>query len=203
MSPAHGTYQQGTANFLHKSTQQMGSHDCPAVLCAAEMGRRMHADIEQVQVRGVYQAANNWQLTANSTHTRSASTNAQSQRSHHPSHLSCCNAADPLLNPAPQVRLPQIVQSHAPVGTDEGFTQRGGGEGLGDIILHCIATLQLLLDMLCRDSATCVRKQYVATSRGAMGCCQLQLCAVGAKILRLRQLTGWCSWQGGAACSMC
>ena len=71
---------------------------------------------------------------------------------HHsnPTHLSCCNAADALLNPAPQVRLPQVVQAHAPVGADQGLAQGCGVKGLRGNVLHGIPTLQLLLDVLCR-----------------------------------------------------
>lgn len=66
-----------------------------------------------------------------------------------PSHLSCCDAADALLYPAPQVGLPQVVQAHAPVGADQGLPQGRGREGLRGVVLDSIAALQLLLDVLC------------------------------------------------------
>jgi hypothetical protein len=65
-------------------------------------------------------------------------------------HLSRCYAADALLDASPQDRLPQVVQPHAPVGADQGLPKRCWRKRLRHIILHGIATLQLLLDVLCR-----------------------------------------------------
>ena len=63
---------------------------------------------------------------------------------------SCCYPADALLDAPPQVWLPQVVEAHAPVGTDQALTQGGGPEGqLG--VLGGITVLKLLLDVLCRE----------------------------------------------------
>jgi hypothetical protein len=86
----------------------------------------------------------------NTTVVQHLASKQEAVHQNHPTHLSCCNAADALLNPAAQVRLPQVVQAHAPVGADQGLTQGRGVKRLGGNVLHGIPTLQLLLDVLCR-----------------------------------------------------
>lgn len=65
-------------------------------------------------------------------------------------HLSCCYAADALLDASPQVRLPQVVQPHAAVGADQGLPKGRWRKCLCRLVLDCIPALQLLLYVLCR-----------------------------------------------------